>query len=303
MSPVLGVLSKNREYYPTQELLTAIERMADISGIFLSTQHVIPFIDRPRLDIYLGGQSLKALAGIIPRIGFTQTSFGLLCLRQFEIMGIPTTLSCQALHLVRDKFRCYQVLTHLSDLLLPTTAIINSSGMLDKVLQPFRFPIVIKIPTATQGVGTILASNRRSAHEIIEALFLRYQSPIILQEYLTPPSSQRNSAIEDIRVLVVGDEVLGAMRRIAPLGQWRTNYAQGAQCKPTGLTSEEEELVHQIVTLTGIEVAGIDLYPTDNGLVLLEVNACPGWKAFEQTHPQIKVAKKIVDYLLMKISR
>ncbi|MFW9855475.1 MAG: RimK family alpha-L-glutamate ligase [Candidatus Thorarchaeota archaeon] len=303
MSPVLGVLSKNREYHPTQELLTAIDKMADISGIFLSTQHVIPFIDGSRSDIYLGGQSLRSLAGIIPRIGFTQTAFGLICLRQFEIMGIPSTLSSQALHLVRNKFRCYQVLTHLPNLLLPTTAIIDSSGMLDKALQPFQFPIVIKIPSATQGVGTILASNQQSAREIIEALFLNFQFPIILQEYLTPPLFRRNGAIEDMRVLVVGDEVLGAMRRVAPQGQWRTNYAQGAQCEPTRLTSEEEELVSQIVTLTGIEIAGIDLYPTDAGLALLEVNACPGWKAFEQTYPQIKVAKKIIDYLLLKIRR
>jgi ribosomal protein S6--L-glutamate ligase len=162
---------------------------------------------------------------------------------------------------------------------------------------------VIKIPTATQGVGTILATNPQSAREIIEALFLRYQSPIILQEYLNPPASRTNQPIEDLRVLVVGEEILGAMRRVAPPGQWRTNYAQGAQCKPARLTPETDELIYQIVARTGIEVAGIDLYHTDEGFALLEVNACPGWKAFEQTYPQIKVAKKIIDYLLLKISR
>ncbi|MHA2345782.1 MAG: hypothetical protein ACXACP_03600 [Candidatus Hodarchaeales archaeon] len=38
-------------------------------------------------------------------------------------------------------------------------------------------------------------------------------------------------------------------------------------------------------------------------MYLLEVNACPGWKAFQQTHPKIKVAKKIVDYLITKIKQ
>ena len=302
MSPTLGVLSKNREFHPTKELLTAINKFNDLSGIFLSTHHIAPLIDRSAFDIFLGGQSLKQLGGIIPRIGFTQTEFGMLCLSQFELMGIPTTLSAQALYNVRDKFRCHQLLSCLPQVHIPTTALIKTSALLDKVLRPFKFPMVIKIPTATQGVGTILASSPQSAQEIIEALFLRYNDPIILQEYLKPPSSDINRPIEDLRVLVVGDEILGAMGRVAPPGQWRTNYAQGALCKPARLTSEHEELVHQIVTRTGIEIAGVDLFPTDKGLVLLEVNACPGWKAFEQTFPHIKVAKKIIDYLLLKIS-
>lgn len=303
MRPTLGVLSKNREFHPTMELLATIARIDELSGIFLSTHHLTPLVDRSSLDIFLGGQSLKQLAGIIPRIGHTQTEFGMLCLHHFELLGIPTTLSAHALFTVRDKYRCYQALSRLPNLHLPTTALISSSALLDKVLQAFKFPMVIKIPNATQGVGTILASSKQSAREIIEALFLRYSTHIVLQEYLNPPSSRANRSVEDLRVLVVGDEILGAMRRVAPPGEWRTNFAQGAQCKPTRLTPEEEELVHQIVTRTGIEVAGVDLFPTDRGLVLLEVNACPGWKAFEQTYPQIKVAKKIIDYLLMKISR
>jgi ribosomal protein S6--L-glutamate ligase len=91
------------------------------------------------------------------------------------------------------------------------------------------------------------------------------------------------------------------MKRIALKGEWRTNYAQGATCTEYKLGSEEEELIYQIIKRIGIEVAGIDLFPTPEGMYVLEVNACPGWKALESVHPKIDIAKKIVDYLIQKI--
>ncbi len=296
----LGVLSKNREYFPTSQLLDEMDHR-DINGVFLSTRFVSPIIDSSDIDALLGNQTLKALAGIIPRIGRSQTDIGLICLQQFELMKIPTTISSEALFLVRDKFRCYQALSDIPGILLPKTMLISNSYMFDKLMTSFKFPVVVKLPNATQGAGTILAPSRRGAKEIIDALFLRYDTPIMVQEYLKGSTQDTTDRIEDIRVLVVGNTILGSMRRIAPKGEWRTNYAQGATCVPHKLSEEDQELVLHIVERVKIEVAGIDLYPTDDGQYLLEVNACPGWKAFEIAHPKIRVAKSIVDYIIAKI--
>ncbi|MFX0208609.1 MAG: RimK family alpha-L-glutamate ligase [Candidatus Hodarchaeota archaeon] len=297
----LGVLSKNREFFPTTQLLDEISRRSNTRGIFLSSRFVSPLVSNSVVDALFANQSLKCLDGIIPRIGRTQTEIGLLCLHHFELMGIPTTISSQALFIARDKFRCYQAINKVPGVQLPKTVLISNSYMFDKLMESFKFPVVIKIPNATQGLGTILAPSRRVALEIIEALFLRYNSPIMVQELLQGVSSDDKGLIEDIRVLVVGEMILGAMRRIAPKGEWRTNYAQGATCVAHELIAEEQELVLRIVEQIGIEVAGIDLFPTKEGLYVLEVNACPGWKAFEQAQPKINVAKNIIDYILMKI--
>ena len=296
----LGVLSKNREYFPTSQLLDEMDQRG-FNGVFLSTRFVSPMIDSSKIDALLGNQTLKASAGIIPRIGRSQTEIGLICLQQFELMDIPTTISSEALFNVRDKFRCYQALNDLPGILLPKTMLISNSYMFDKLMTSFKFPVVIKLPNATQGTGSILAPSRRGAKEIIDALFLRYDTPIMVQEYLKAFSQDTSDRIEDIRVLIVGNTILGSMRRIAPKGEWRTNYAQGATCIPHELSEEDQELVQRITERVKIEVAGIDLYPTDMGNYLLEVNACPGWKAFEITHPKIRVAKSIVDYLIAKI--
>jgi ribosomal protein S6--L-glutamate ligase len=301
MALSLGVLSRNREFFPTAQLLSELDQMNDVSGLYLSTQYISPLISPSNVDALFATQSLRSISGVIPRIGRSQTEIGILCLQQFELMEIPMTLSPQALFISRDKFRCYQVLKGIGGIKFPKTILVSNSYMFKKLIAPFKFPIVIKIPDATQGLGTILVTNRRVAQEIIEALFLRYNTPIMIQEYLRKNTSNTKQLTEDIRVLVVGDLILGAMRRIAPQGEWRTNYSQGAICKPYQLETEIQELIHQIVNIIGIEVAGIDLFPTDKGIYVLEVNACPGWKAFEETYPHIRVAKNIIEYLIAKI--
>ena len=109
----IGVMSKNREYFPTSKLLEELDRRINLSGVFLSTQYMNPFLSNLSSDTLFANQSLRSLAGVIPRIGRSHTEIGLLCLKQLELMGIPTTLSANALFLARDKFRCYQTLKNL----------------------------------------------------------------------------------------------------------------------------------------------------------------------------------------------
>ncbi len=297
----IGVMSRSREYFPTTQLLTELSERKDLSGVFLATQFISPLITGDIVDTLFAGQSLKTIAGIIPRIGRSQTELGIVCLKHFELMGIPTTLSSEALYLARDKFRCFQTLKSISGIQLPRTLLINNTYAFKRAIDSFKFPIVIKIPNATRGAGTILAPNPRVAQEIIDALYLSSESSIMIQDYIKTGNRTNKQEAMDIRVLIIGNEIIGAMARTAQRGEWRANYALGATCTPHILSSEDTELVHQIIDSIGVEVAGIDLFPTNEGTYVLEVNACPGWKAFEIAHPNIQVAKKIVDYLWKKI--
>ena len=297
----IGVLSRSKEYFPTTKLLNTINQHEDISGVFISTQYVFPLINSSTADALFANQSLKPLIGVIPRIGRTQTEIGLVILKNFELMEIPSTLTSEALYYSRNKFSCFQVLSSISGIQLPKTLLINNAYQIAELLNTFKFPIVIKIPDSTRGTGTILASNAKSGVEVIETLFIRSPMSILIQEYLKNEHQGKKIASADIRVLFVGDQIIGSMKRVATKGEWKTNYAQGAVCEQYKLTPENEELIHQIVNRLDIEVAGIDLFPTQEGLFVLEVNACPGWKAFESVHPNINVAQRIVDYLITKI--
>jgi glutathione synthase/RimK-type ligase-like ATP-grasp enzyme len=196
----IGVLSRNKDYFPTTKLLEDINQRYTVSGVFLSTQYVFPLISSSGVDARFANQSLLPLLGVVPRIGRSQTNLGLICLNHFQLMGIPSTLSAEALFLSRDKFRCYQTLSKIKGIQLPRTILINNSFQVDQLLNAFKFPVVLKLPDATRGSGTMLAPNPKTAEEIVESLFMRSSEPIMIQEYLQPSSQHNASPSADIRV-------------------------------------------------------------------------------------------------------
>jgi RimK family alpha-L-glutamate ligase len=80
----------------------------------------------------------------------------------------------------------------------------------------------------------------------------------------------------DLRVLVAGGRVVGAVRREAAPGEWRTNIACGGR-RVRGLHSPAAlALARAAVAVTGLDLAGVDLLPLpDRGYTVLEVNAAP----------------------------
>lgn len=83
----------------------------------------------------------------------------------------------------------------------------------------------------------------------------------------------------DVRVLLVGPRAF-AMRRRAR-GDWRTNLALGATAEPIDPPAAWLDLARRAASLLGVEVAGVDLLPGPDGMVVLEVNAVPGWQGLE----------------------
>lgn len=84
----------------------------------------------------------------------------------------------------------------------------------------------------------------------------------------------------DVRVYVVDGEIVGAMRRRAPEGDWRTNVAVGGEVE--GVTNELSErprrLAKEATSVLGLDLSGVDLMPIDGEWYILEVNATAGFK-------------------------
>ena len=97
-----------------------------------------------------------------------------------------------------------------------------------------------------------------------------------VQEFLDDPGTRP----ADLRVYVVGDEIVGAMRRRAPAGDWRTNVALGGEVEGVTdeLAAEPNRLAREATAVLGLDVAGVDLMSVDGEWYLLEVNATAGFK-------------------------
>lgn len=98
-----------------------------------------------------------------------------------------------------------------------------------------------------------------------------HDGAIYLQEWVPNPG-------RDIRVFVVGDRATGAMVRIAPPGDWRTNVERGARVQPIRAGPALARTAVMAARALGLDWAGVDVALGAEGPTVLEVNGNPSWK-------------------------
>ena len=106
---------------------------------------------------------------------------------------------------------------------------------------------------------------------------------------------------EDLRVFVVGDKVLGAMKRRAKDGSFKANITRGGVGENYTLTPEIEDMALRVARSLDLEVAGVDLLFGKEGFLVCEANSAPGFEGFEHA-TGINVAKEIIDYARSKVN-
>lgn len=286
------ILSRNAALYSTNSLVDAcLRRGHEVRVIDHFNCDLI--LDKGESSVYYNGEKISDVDAVIPRIGYSATSYGASVVRQFESMGIFTTLSASALLLSRDKLSCLQTLV-ASGIPVPRTGITNNQftirNLLSQVSPP---PYVVKLLQGTQGLGVILSESTSNAESILEA-FLRTQDSALVQKYI--PETKGS----DLRVFVVGDKIVGAMKRQAQEGEFRSNLHRGGSSYMVRLTSREEEIAIKSAQCLNVPVAGIDILQSSDGPLVIEVNVSPGLEGIEGT-TQYDIAGEIIKYIEGKV--
>ncbi len=288
----IGIISQKSTLYSTARLVEE-GRKSNLKIQVLNPLKCKMIIEKGNPQILYNEQTLDYYDGIVPRIGASVTFYGAAVVRQFEMMGVESTISSEALLRTRDKLQCLQRLSK-SGLNLPKTGFTNYSDDAQLLLKSLgKAPVVIKLLEGTQGLGVILAESNKAATSVIEA-FNKVRCRVMVQEFISESSGT------DIRAIVVDGEVIASMQRIAPEGEFRSNVHRGASTKKIKIDEKYERAAIRACKVLKLDVAGVDMLISDKGPLILEVNASPGLEGIE-TCTGINVAGKIMKYLVKKI--
>lgn len=131
------------------------------------------------------------------------------------------------------------------------------------------FPAVLKPRFGSWGRDVVLCHDRAELERSLETLASRpwfRRTGALVQELIRPLGY-------DLRIVVARGKVIGAAKRIAPPGEWRTNVALGASSvgmipPPVAMT-----LALAATAASGLDLAGVDLLPTGpGGFCVIELN-------------------------------
>lgn len=282
------ILSRNKNLYSTRRIFNAgINRGHEVRVVDYLRCYMNITSRKP--TVYYGGESLGKADAVIPRIGASQTFYGTAVVRQFETMGSYCVNSSEAITASRDKLKSLQILAQ-DGINMPVTGFASHTMDIEGVIEKVgSVPLVMKLLQGTQGQGIVLAETRKAAESVMSA-FRQLEADILVQEFI------KESSGTDIRALVVGDNVVAAMRRIAPEGEFRSNVHRGGRTEQIILNQEEEKIAVEAASVLGLRIAGVDLMRSKRGPLVLEVNSSPGLEGIEASSG-VDVAGNIVRFI------
>lgn len=284
----IALLSRNGKLYSHQRIIEEAQarghkvRVIDYLRCYMNITSKDP-------KVMYQTEVLNNFDAIIPRIGATHTFYGASVVRQFEMMGTFTVNASLAISRSRDKLRCLQILAR-KGVGLPVTGFAHSTKDVDGLINMVGgAPLVVKLLEGTQGIGVVLAENRKAAESVIEA-FRGLDANILVQEFV------KEAGGADIRCMVIGGKVVASMMRKGQDGEFRSNLHRGGTAEKVKITAKEKQAAIQAAKEMGLNIAGVDLLRSKRGPVIMEVNSSPGLEGIEKA-TGVNVALKIVEYI------
>lgn len=165
----------------------------------------------------------------------------------------------------------------------------NELGFLREVVERLGLPVVVKECFGSFGQQVYLCETIEQLEKKVKEL---EGKELIFQRFVA------GAAGEDIRLQVVGNQVVVAMKRKAKDGDFRANITNGGSMQVFEPSEELCELAVRCCKLLQVDFAGVDLMQDANGQWLVcEVNSNAHFKnIFDCTG--VNTADYIVSYLI-----
>ena len=219
-------------------------------------------------------------------------SRGLYISRIFEAHGVPVVNPSIVAERCGDKYVTSQILAKNG---IPTPRVLmafdEESAL--RAIEAMGYPCVLKPVVGSWGRLLAKVENREMAESLIEhkaTLGVNHQV-FYIQEYINKPG-------RDIRAFVIGDEAICAIYRSSE--NWITNTARGGVATNCPVTDEIAELCQRAARAVGGGLLALDLFETENGLTVNEINHTMEFRN-SITTTGVNIPQKMIDHILTQV--
>jgi len=272
-----------------EKVLIEAVRKVGLEVVPLHLHNVKLFTDpsKRELEEGLGGVELILQRAISHAIALNSTLV-------FESMGVRVVNNSTSLAVATNKLWTLKKLVE-SGIRVPNTAVAFSDEASFKCAELLKYPVVVKPIDGSWGRLIALARDEEELRAVLEHRSY-IPSPTMkvymIQEFVKKPG-------RDVRVLVVGDEVVAAIYRVS--NHWITNAARGGNALPAKVDEEMKEIALKVAEVVDGKVLGIDIFEDpERGYLVNEVNAVPEFKNAAAA-TGIAIHLKIAEYLKSQV--
>jgi ribosomal protein S6--L-glutamate ligase len=230
---------------------------------------------------------------VIPRIGSTSTEYSIAVLEHLESGGAKVLNPAHSVSMLRSKFNMLGYLA-AAGIAVPDSTLLRAPADVEAAVAGLGgWPVVLKFIRGSQGLGVAIADNISVASSVLEALnYAQYD--VLLQRYY-PQAAQ-----SDIRIIVLGSKARWGLRRLSGAGSFRSNIHRGGRAETIDLNGEHAayaRVAEAAAEVFKLGLAGVDVFESEPGPVVLEVNSSPGFEKPEELYGPV-VADAIVEHTL-----
>ena len=183
--------------------------------------------------------------------------------------------------IANDKLRTFELATLLGIPSVPTFR----ADRLPKL------PFILKTRNGHGGSEVFLCESTQQVENVL--------NQFNADELITKPFIESNAT--DVRVFMLGNEVLGAVKRIGAKNSFKSNYTLGGTVEKYILNNSQVKQVQTISRAISSDYIGIDfILPVEGGWLLNEIEDPVGARSLYQTH-DFSVAKKLLEYVMKQL--
>lgn len=219
--------------------------------------------------------------------------------RYLELSGIPVFNNSRAIEICDDKRKTYTALLE-HGIKIPQTISApmtyenigySKLDFLTPIENNLSFPVIIKEAFGSFGEQVYKADDHETLKQIVKGL---EKKPFLFQQYIADSYGQ------DVRLQVVGDRVIAAMRRFSDK-DFRANITSGGNKEKYEPDEKMCDLAVRACRAVECDFGGVDLLFSPSGFYVCEVNSNAHFKNLYDC-TGVNTADYIIDYICNKIS-